>query len=266
MNPNPNQNPQQWGQQPQHNEQPQYGNQWAARAAAHQAMGGMPAHYEGQANPQAQQQFMTKVFGWMAMGLGLSGIAAWYTFSSGLIVTLMPSMWILMLVTLGLVFGLSFAVNKMPPAVATGAFLLYATLNGITLSTIFAVYALGSIASVFLITTMTFGFMFVYGWVTKKDLTSMGSLAFMALIGIIIAMVVNMFLQSSMLSLGISVIGVLVFVGLTAYDAQKLKMMSAYGFADGDHEQRSAIMGALVLYLDFINLFLMLLRLLGDRR
>jgi uncharacterized protein len=263
---NPNFNRQQPGPDPYgHDERGHQQQQWAARAAAQQGMQ-MPAHYGGQINPAAQQQFMTKVFGWMTMGLGLSGFAAWYTFSSGLIYALAPQMWILSLVTLGLVFGLSMMVNKMPPIVATGAFLLYATLNGVTLSVIFAAYTLGSIAQTFLVTTMTFGFMFVYGWVTKKDLTAMGSLLFMGLIGLIIAMVVNLFIGSGTLSLIISAVGVLIFVGLTAYDAQKIKEMSAYGFADSDTEQRGAVMGALVLYLDFINLFLMLLRFLGDRR
>lgn len=226
---------------------------------------GMQRH-TGPATDQSQA-FMTKVFGWMTMGLGVTAVAAWMSFSTELLWTLMPFWWVLLLVELGLVFGIGIGVRKgMSGAAAIGAFLLYAALNGLTLAVIFAVYSLGSIAQVFLVTTMTFGFMFVFGWTTKKDLTGMGSLLFMALIGLIIASVVNMFVGGTAMSLAISVIGVIIFVGLTAYDAQKIKQMGMYGFADDNQEQGMAIVGALTLYLDFINLFIYLLRLLGDRR
>ncbi len=215
---------------------------------------------------EAQQRFMTKVFGWMTLGLGVTGVVAWYVFSSGLLWSIVPYIWPIFLVELAIVFGLSLGIRKMSAPVAMGAFLFYALLNGLTLSTIFAMYTMASIANVFFITTTTFGFMFVYGWTTKKDLTSMGSLAFMGLIGLIIASVVNVFFHNPMMTLIISCIGVLVFVGLTAWDAQKLKTMSAYGFTSEEAENKTSIIGALVLYLDFINLFIYLLRLLGNRR
>lgn len=249
-----------YGQQPQHNPyaMPHVGQQ------VRPDLGGYMQRHTGRAgDPQA---FMTKVFGWMAMGLGLTAVAAYFTFTTGLLYVLAPYMMFLMLAELGLVFGLSFFIKKMSPPVAIGAFLLYAVMNGVTLSVILAIYTATSIASTFFVTFLTFGFMFVYGWTTKKDLTSMGNLAFMGLIGIIIAGVVNWFLGSELLSYAISAIGVVVFVGLTAWDAQKLKRIGMNGFANGDAEQKVAILGALVLYLDFINLFLMLLRFLGDRR
>jgi FtsH-binding integral membrane protein len=246
---------------------PNHQQQAAARAAAQQGMNNMPDAYRGQGHDaEAQQRFMTSVFAWMTMGLGLTAVVSWFTYSTGLIVTLKPYLMYLSFATLGLVIGLSMLLHRMNSAVATAGFLLYAALNGLTFSIIFAVYTMGSIAQVFLVTTMTFGFMAVYGWTTKKDLTRMGSLMFMGLIGIIIAGIVNMFIGSTLLDFAISCIGVVVFVGLTAWDMQKLKRISANGFADGESERKMSIMGALTLYLDFINLFLSLLRLFGGRR
>ena len=246
-------------------------NPYAMPNPAHQIrpdlgqMGNMQRHTGS--SEERSQAFMTKVFGWMAMGLGLTGVVAWWTFSSGFFMTLMPYFTPLMFLQLGLVFGLSFFVKKMPAPVAIGAFLLYAVSMGLTLSVIFAIYQLGSIANVFFVTFLTFGFMFVYGWVTKRDLTSVGNIAFMGLIGIILAGIGNrLFGGGEMMSLAISAIGVVVFVALTAYDAQKIKQLGAYGFQNGETEQKMAIIGALTLYLDFINLFLSLLRLMGDRR
>jgi hypothetical protein len=149
---------------------------------------------------------------------------------------------------------------------ATGVFLLYAGLTGVTFSTLFVVYTSASITSTFLVTAGTFGAMSLYGYTTKKDLTSWGSFLFMGLIGLIIASVVNMFMQNSMMSTIISYVGVLIFVGLTAYDTQKIKEMNIIGNEGTDEDTKEAIQGALTLYLDFINLFLMLLRLMGDRR
>jgi FtsH-binding integral membrane protein len=172
--------------------------------------------------------------------------------------------WGLLLATLGLVFFLSFRINKMSVATAQTSFLVYAGLLGVALSWIFIVYELGSIAQVFFITAATFGAMSLWGYTTKRDLTGIGSFLFMGLIGIIIASIVNLFLASSGLSWVISIVGVLVFTGLTAYDTQKIKEMY-YAGDDGTVAGRKAIMGALALYLDFINLFLMLLRLFGNR-
>ncbi len=173
---------------------------------------------------------------------------------------------ILVIAQLGLVIGLSAAINKLSTTVATAMFFLYSALTGITLSSIFLVYTHESLTSTFVITAGTFGAMSFYGYLTKKDLTSMGNLAFMGLIGIIIASVVNIFVKSTFIYTATTYIGVLVFVGLTAYDAQKIKQMARFLNPESSEEQKGAIIGALRLYLDFINLFLMLLRLLGRRR
>lgn len=268
MNPNPHQN---WDpNSPQGRDyspaQAQQRAAFAARAAAQQAY--VPAQFEGQANPEAQRRFMTKVFGWMTLGLGLTATASVLSFTTGLIETIILSglYWPVMLAPLAFVFGMSFMINRMSSGMAMAAFLSYALVNGVSFAVIFLAYTSTSIASTFLITTMTFGFMFVLGWTTKRDLTSMGSLLMMALFGLFAAMIVNMFFASGMMSLIISVVGVLIFVGLTAWDAQKLKQMSIYGFANQDVEDKGAIMGALTLYLDFINIFLFLLRLMGGSR
>jgi FtsH-binding integral membrane protein len=222
--------------------------------------------------PQARQAastvFLAKVFNWMAIGLGLTGVIAWFVASSGLAVQLQPFFLPLMLVELGLVFFLSARINKIEAGTATGLFLAYAALNGVTMSMIFLIYTSSSIAATFMITAGMFGAMAVYGLVTKRDLSGMGSFMFMGLIGIIIASVVNIFLQSSALYWGISLIGVFVFVGLTAYDVQKIKNMGEQGIMEQGESaiKKGAIMGALALYLDFINLFLMLLRFFGGSR
>lgn len=166
---------------------------------------------------------------------------------------------------LALVWYLSSAIHRLSPQSATLLFLLYAGINGVTMSLIFLLYTTASIASTFLVTAGTFGVMSFYGYMTKTNLSSIGNLCFMALIGLIIASVVNIFLVNDVLTLVISYVGVLVFVGLTAYDTQKIKESALHAQGeDGIH--RHAIMGALSLYLDFINLFLMLLRILGGRR
>ena len=205
----------------------------------------------------------------MALGLALTAGTAFYTVSSETMLRFIydnPMVFFgLIIAELGLVFGISAAINRLSSAMATGLFFLYSGLNGLTLSSIFIIYELGSIAGVFLITAGTFGAMSIYGLTTKKDLTNWGSLLFMGLIGIIIASLVNMFLQSSMFDLLISLVGVAVFVGLTAYDSQKIKEMAAK-VSDGESAGKVAVLGALSLYLDFINLFIMLLRLFGDRR
>ncbi len=223
-----------------------------------------------QAKQEASTIFLAKVFNWMALGLGLTGVIAWFTASSGLATQLAqgPFFMILLFAELGLVFYLSARIEKIEPATATGLFLGYAALNGLTLSMIFLMYTQSSIAATFFITAGMFGAMAVYGLVTKRDLSGMGSFLFMGLIGIIIASVVNIFLKSSSLYWAISLIGVFVFVGLTAYDVQKIKKIGEEGIMEQGEGaiKKGAIMGALALYLDFINLFLMLLRFFGGSR
>ncbi len=223
-----------------------------------------------QARQEASTIFLAKVFNWMAIGLGLTGIIAFFTASTGFALTIAasPLFIVLLLVELGLVFYLSARIEKIQAGTATGLFLGYSILNGLTLSTIFLAYTRASIGGTFLITAGMFGAMAVYGMVTKRDLSGMGSFMFMGLIGIIIASVVNFFLKSSSLYWGISVIGVLVFVGLTAWDVQKIKHMGEQGIMQQGEGaiRKGAIIGALALYLDFINLFLMLLRFFGGSR
>lgn len=223
-----------------------------------------------QVRQDASTIFLAKVFNWMAIGLGVTGVIAWFMASSGLAAQLVqgPMFMILILAQLGMVFYLSARIEKIQPGTATGLFLGYAALNGLTLSMVFLAYTGSSIAATFFITAGMFGAMAGYGLVTKRDLSGMGSFMFMGLIGIIIASVVNVFLKSSSLYWAISLIGVFVFVGLTAYDVQKIKRMGEEGIMQQGEGaiQRGAIMGALALYLDFINLFLMLLRFFGGSR
>ncbi len=215
--------------------------------------------------------FMRGVYGWMTGGLLLTAGVAFSTASSPFMVNLIqqnPMLLIgLIIAELGLVFGISLGINKLSAGMASGLFLLYSALNGVTLSFVFMVYTPASIFGTFLICSLMFGAMTVYGLVTKKDLTSWGSFLFMGLIGIIIAMLVNIFMQSSMMHFIISIIGVIVFTGLTAYDTQKLRVMGEnIPSNDATMVRRGTILGALQLYLDFINLFLMLLRLFGGSR
>lgn len=214
--------------------------------------------------------FMSKVYIWMTFGLALTAITALITISSDTLINLIFGNKIvfygLVIAELGLVIALSAAIKKISALAATMMFLLYSALSGVTFASIFLIYTSSSIASAFFVASGTFGAMSVYGYVTKRDLSGWGSFLFMGLIGIIIASVVNIFLQSPMLHYVTSYIGVLVFVGLTAYDTQKIKRIGAAGFADGESRHKAGIIGALTLYLDFINLFLMLLRVMGDRR
>ncbi|HFQ89005.1 MAG TPA: Bax inhibitor-1/YccA family protein [Desulfobulbus sp.] len=223
-----------------------------------------------QARVEASTVFLAKVFNWMAIGLGITGVVAYLTASTSLALTIVasPVFFILVIAELGLVFYLSARIEKIQAATATGLFLLYSLLNGLTLSTIFLAYTRTCIGGTFLITAGMFGAMAVYGLVTRRDLSGVGSFMFMGLIGIILASVVNIFLKSSSLYWAISVIGVLVFVGLTAYDVQRIKQMGEQGImAQGETAiRKGAIIGALALYLDFINLFLMLLRIFGGSR
>lgn len=217
----------------------------------------------------ATSEILNKVFLWMTVGLALTGTTAiWVADNTPLINSLLGWPMIgLFLVQLGLVFWLSARVMHMQPATAAIVFLAYSFLTGITLAPIFLVYTASSIGMTFLITAGTFGAMATYGIVTKTDLTRIGNILIMALIGIIIASVVNIFLGSGILDFIISIVGVIVFTGLTAYDAQKIKDMSIQMQGESaDTQFKISILGALTLYLDFINLFIMLLRLFGDRR
>ncbi len=218
---------------------------------------------------QASSVFLAKAFNWMAIGLGITGLVAWLTTASGIVYMMNQTLLMLLVFAeLGLVMFLSFRVNKMSPAAATGTFIGYSALNGLTFSVIFLAYTQATIAATFFITAGMFGAMSIFGLVTKRDLSGMGSFMFMGLIGIVIASVVNIFLNSPAIYWAISYIGVVVFLGLTAYDVQKIKQMGEQGImqAGEDAIRRGAIMGALTLYLDFINLFLMLLRIFGGSR
>ena len=215
--------------------------------------------------------FVRSVYNWMAIGLGLTGFVAYYVSNSPSLLNIifgnMIVFWGLIIGELVLVFTLAARVAKMQASTATAMFVVYAVLNGATLSVIFLAYTKSSIASTFFVCAGTFVAASIYGWVTKKDLTSFGSFLFMGLIGIIIASVVNIFLKSSGMAMIISYIGVFIFVGLTVYDTQRLKNMALTQPADADGAvvRKGAILGALSLYLDFINLFLMLLRIMGNR-
>ena len=226
--------------------------------------------------PKAQAQlrvntFIRSVYNWMAIGLALTGFVAYYVANTPSIQQVVfgnPMIFYgLIIGELALVFFLSARVQKIRATTATALFVLYAALNGATLSFIFMVYAKSTITSTFFICAATFVACSFYGMTTKRDLTSVGGFMTMGLIGIIIASVVNMFIRSSAMGMIISYVGVLVFVGLTAYDTQKLKTMALTQPSDigAGAVRKGAIMGALTLYLDFINLFLMLLRILGNR-
>jgi FtsH-binding integral membrane protein len=217
-------------------------------------------------------EFVRSVYNWMGIGLALTGFVSLYMSSSETMTRLIfgnPILFFALIVgELALVFAIGGMVHRMSAATATSLFVLYAGLNGITLSFIFLVYTRTSIVSTFFVCAATFVACSIYGWSTKRDLTSWGGFLTMGLIGIIIASLVNMFIHSSGMSVIISYIGVIVFVGLTAYDTQKLKNMALTQPAgvEGAVVRKGAILGALSLYLDFINLFLMLLRLFGQSR
>jgi FtsH-binding integral membrane protein len=220
------------------------------------------------------RSYMLKVYNYMGFGLVVTGLVAYFSNAAavqngqltqwGELLYTSPLMWVVALAPLAFVLVLSFGINKLSVPAAQATFWGFAAIMGLSLSSIFMVYTDASIAKVFFITAATFGAMSLWGYTTKRDLTGMGSFLFMGLIGLIIAMVVNIFLQSTMLEFAISAVGVLIFVGLTAYDTQKIK--EGYNVSHGaDVLAKGAIMGALSLYLDFINLFLMLLRLFGNR-
>jgi len=228
--------------------------------------------------------YMIRVYNYMTAGVALTGLVAWFAYQAaggdaihivgnqfsgltpfGQAIFQSPLLWLVVLAPLGLVMVLSFGISRLSASTALTLFFVYSGLLGLSLASIFLVYTHASIAQVFFICAATFGATSLYGYTTQRDLTSVGSFMFMGLIGIIIASLVNIVLQSSALYWAISVIGVIVFVGLTAYDTQNIKEMYDVN-DDGSVSGRKAVMGALRLYLDFINLFLMLLRIFGDRR
>ena len=217
-----------------------------------------------------EADFMQKVYLWMTFALTLTGFVAYRTTQSEFLLELIFSSSFgfigLILAELALVFWISSGLQRMSSNMAIGLFLLYSVLNGMTLSVLLIAYTGASVASTFFITAGMFGAMSVYGYTTKQDLSSWGNLLFMALIGLILASVVNIFLQSSGLYWLINYIGVLVFVGLTAYDTQKIKQLAAQVIVESEEGRKVAILGALTLYLDFINMFIFMLRILGNRR
>lgn len=214
--------------------------------------------------------FLQRVYIWMTGALALTGFVAYYASQSEQIMYFLLSnpatIYMMLFGTLGIALVMGFAANRLPTIAVGVLYVIYAAMIGLVFSTLFLVYTMQSIAQVFFITSGMFGAMSLYGLITKRSLASWGSFLTMGLIGIIIAMIVNMFIGSSMLSLGVSILGVLIFLGLTAYDTQKLKDMALGHGEYINSSDKPAIYGAFSLYLDFINMFLFLLRILGNRR
>ena len=211
--------------------------------------------------------YMERVFGYMAGGLALTGIVAYAAAASGFYQSIAgtPVIWIVMLAPLGFVLALSFRIQRMRAGTAMLLFWVYAAVMGLSLGGVFLVYTGASIARVFFITAATFGVMSLYGYTTRTDLSGLGSFLLMGLIGVVIASIVNIFIGSSALQFAISIIGVIVFVGLCAYDTQRIRQICLETDTT-EAESKKAVLGALALYLDFINLFLLLLQLFGQRR
>jgi FtsH-binding integral membrane protein len=228
---------------------------------------------EGAAFDAGLRSYMLSVYNYMASGVLLTGIVAFLMVQTGAVFSLFnpqggatPLAWIAMLAPLGLVFWLSFGINRMSSGTAKAIFWVYAALMGASLSTVLIVYTGSSVAQAFFAAAAGFAGLSLWGYTTKKDLTGWGSFLIVGLVGLIIASLLNMFMRSSAMELAISAIGVLLFAGLTAYDTQKIKSMYFVVRGNGEMAAKSAVMGALTLYLDFINMFLFLLRLFGDRR
>ncbi len=218
-----------------------------------------------------ENALLRAVYNWMVVGLGISGLTAYFTANSPAVLNLIFgnsfTMILLIVAELGMVYAISGGVRNLRVSTATTLFMLFSFVNGLTLSAVLLAYTYESIATTFLVTAGTFGATSLFGYVTKKDLSSWGNFLFMGLIGIIIASVVNIFLSSSTMGWIITYAGILIFVGLTAYDTQKIKRLNAtVSPADGESYGRLALIGALMLYLDFVNLFLLLLRVMGGRR
>jgi len=235
---------------------------------------GLRAHMNKVYGTMSVGMLITALAAWAISGLAVSDVATAYPISAntyltdfGYAIYASPLKWVIMFAPLAFVFGLSAAVNRMSAATAQVVFYLFAAVMGLSLSSIFLVYTGSSIAQVFLITAIAFAGLSLYGYTTKKDLSGFGTFLMMGLIGLIVAMVVNIFLQSDAMTFAISAIGVLIFAGLTAYDTQRIKTTYLQMAHTGDQEWlgKAAIMGALSLYLDFINMFIMLLSLFGSR-
>lgn len=223
------------------------------------------------ASKAAQSTLLRSVYVWMTLALIITGFVSMYVAQSYQLISFIfgnrLALWGMLIAELAVVFYLSARINSISFTKATVMFIIYSILNGATLASIFLVYTMSSIASTFFVAAGTFGVMALYGYVTKSDLTRIGNICLMALIGLIIATLVSMFWQNSMLQMIITYVGVILFVGLTAYDSQKIKrLLTADGIEVTEETQKIALLGALTLYLDFINLFLYLLRLLGDRK
>lgn len=223
------------------------------------------------ASKAAQSTLLRNVYVWMTLALVITGFVSMYVAQSYQLVSFIfgnrLALWGMLIAELAVVFYLSARINSISFTKATVMFIIYSILNGATLASIFLVYTMSSIASTFFVAAGTFGVMALYGYVTKSDLTRIGNICLMALIGLIIATLVSMFWQNSMLQMIITYAGVILFVGLTAYDSQKIKrLLTTDGIEVTEETQKIALLGALTLYLDFINLFLYLLRLLGDRK
>ncbi|MDE1156785.1 MAG: Bax inhibitor-1/YccA family protein [Neorhizobium sp.] len=242
-------------------------NNYQNRAAQNRAQSGAMID-------QGLRSYMLKVYNLMALGLAITGVAAYLAFNLavqdnhltqfGAALFQTPLRWVVIFAPLAVVFFLGFRINRMSVAAAQTTFWVYAALMGLSLSSLFLVYTQTSIVQTFFVTAASFGALSLYGYTTRRDLSAMGSFLIMGLFGVIIASLVNIFLASSALGFAISVIGVLIFAGLTAYDTQKIKEM----YFEGDDTAvmgRKAIMGALTLYLDFINLFTFLMQFLGNR-
>lgn len=238
-----------------------------------------PSYSAPQARAEVVNAFLRGVYAWMTGGLALTAALAWaavnvpglqnlvFVMEAGRIVAISPIIWVLFIAEIGIVFYLGARINRIQAGTATALFLVYAGINGLTLSPVLLAYTSASVAKAFLVTAGMFGAMSLWGLFTKRDLSGMGSFLMMGLFGVIIAMVVNMFLQSSQMDFIISILGVIIFAGLTAYDTQSLKIMGEVMHGgDATVVRRASIMGALRLYLDFINLFLMLLRFMGASR
>lgn len=218
---------------------------------------------------KAQQTFLSKVYAWMVGGLLLTGLTAWYIFNSQAFMIIAGNSILFFGIIIGeliLVSVLSARIDRMSKNTAAGLFLLYSVLNGVTFSVLFAAYTLQSIQNVFFISAAMFGAMSAFGFLTKRDLSGVGRFLFMGLIGVIAVMFINFFVQSSAFDFAASILGVVIFAGLTAWDTQKLKGMFQVQYESEDVAVKGTIIGALMLYLDFINIFLFLLRLFGNRR
>jgi FtsH-binding integral membrane protein len=217
----------------------------------------------------AQRSFMSRVYGWMTIGLLITALTSLFIANDPVLIKSIFQtglFWVLIIAEFGIVLLLSAALRKLPVAVAAGLFLLYSALTGATLSIILLIYTASSVGGTFIVTAGMFGTMSLFGYVTKKNLSGFGHFLMMGLIGLVIAMLVNLFLRSDAMGWFISFIGVVVFTGLTAYDTQKIKQMYAVDAPGSAMVQKTALYGAFALYLDFINLFLFLLRFMGNRR